>query len=202
MENTESKGLNSEKEEFEATKCSFKANGHTNCSKTIKDYGPLRKIHTNESCQVYEVEDTVTKEHFTLKLCKKGDFNEFQNNEIRNLTYLHDIEGDFVRCEHLFTTKTHNIFVLELLMCDFKGFLDGRGSKLSLKTARVVVKKLARIMIILHNNGIIYADLIPENIMIDKNGNLKLIDFDQSYKIGETYTKSFLPCGNLLHMGF
>ena len=32
----------------------------------------------------------------------------------------------------------------------------------------------------MHNNNIIYRDIKPENILIDKTGNIKLIDFGLS----------------------
>ncbi|MES1922814.1 hypothetical protein MHBO_004340, partial [Bonamia ostreae] len=113
------KVLRSEKEEFEATKCSFKAKEHDRCCKTVMDFTISRIISENDLTNIYEVEDTATKEHFAVKIYEKRDEQFYQDNEIRILTILRDIEGYFVRCEHLFTTKTHNIIVLELFVSNF-----------------------------------------------------------------------------------
>ena len=37
----------------------------------------------------------------------------------------------------------------------------------------------------LHDNGIVHRDIKPENILLDANGNVKLVDFGVSAKIGE-----------------
>ncbi|MES1919489.1 hypothetical protein MHBO_001312 [Bonamia ostreae] len=133
------KVLDSEKEEFEACKCSFAAKGNERCCKSIKDFRISREICCNEKISVYEVIDTGTKERFAVKIYDKREGEKYQNNEIIILTILRDIEGDFVRCEHLFSTMTHNIIVLELFVSNFFKYMKHRKKMLSLEMASFIM---------------------------------------------------------------
>lgn len=57
-----------------------------------------------------------------------------------------------------------------------------------------VVKSLCSALDTLHSLNIIHRDIKPENIMIDSNGNVKLIDFDASriFKIYQPVDTTFI----------
>lgn len=52
--------------------------------------------------------------------------------------------------------------------------------KFSEKRACFYAAQLVEALRVLHVNGIIYRDLKPENVLLDSDGNLKIIDFGLS----------------------
>ena len=44
--------------------------------------------------------------------------------------------------------------------------------------AQKIIEELCNALTVLHEKGIIHRDIKPENVMIDNDGNVKLIDFD------------------------
>ena len=60
-------------------------------------------------------------------------------------------------------------------------------------TARFYAANVLLTMAYLHNKGIIYRDLKPENLVLDANGYLKLADYGFAKHVGSS--KTFTICG-------
>jgi serine/threonine protein kinase len=72
---------------------------------------------------------------------------------------------------------------------DFKEYLaDENGGPLDDRTARNYTAELILAIESLHAKNIIHRDLKPDNILIDKNGHIKLADFGLS-KLKQIKTK-------------
>lgn len=71
-------------------------------------------------------------------------------------------------------------------------WVDGRllrqimseAKKLPVERAKLIVIKIAHALDYIHNHGVVHRDLKPENIMVDKDDNIKLIDFGIAGKEG------------------
>ena len=71
-------------------------------------------------------------------------------------------------------------FVMEYLDgCNLKDYMNNH--KLSIEESVDIIAKIGSILKHMHSEGIIHRDINPNNIMICKNGNIKLIDFGTAW---------------------
>ncbi|KJA25300.1 hypothetical protein HYPSUDRAFT_422075 [Hypholoma sublateritium FD-334 SS-4] len=63
-------------------------------------------------------------------------------------------------------------------MCDLRDFLprlEGKGE------ARALLAQIVLALATIHAIGMTHGDIKPENVMVDRSGNIKLMDFGSSY---------------------
>lgn len=100
---------------------------------------------------------------------------------------------NIVRYELPFTTEDSNSFVLVTEYCEGRDFSqsDGtmadvmrdyreRNEKIPEDSVLDAILRISLGLQYLHNNNIIHADLKPENVLVDAQGNIKVTDFATS----------------------
>lgn len=130
--------------------------------------------------KVYRVEDTKTKEEIALKLIKpeiatdKRTIERFRNElttarKIRhkNICGMYDLDED---------KGSYYITMEYLLGQDLKDLIRQTG-KLAISTTISIVKQVCEGLSEAHKLGVVHRDLKPSNIMIDKEGNARIMDF-------------------------
>lgn len=70
-----------------------------------------------------------------------------------------------------------------------------REGKFSEDKVRFYAAQIVIALHYLHQNGVIYRDLKPENVILDNNGYLKLTDFGIAKKEVNGLKKSYTFCG-------
>jgi eukaryotic-like serine/threonine-protein kinase len=146
-------------------------------------YQILRELHTSKRTQVYLAKDQTT--GITVVL-KTPSVNFEDDAGYLEMFTREDWIGRLVASPHVLKfiapdrPRRHLYHVTE--------YFDGQtlrqwmhdNPKPDLASVRVVVEQIAKGLRAFHRKDIIHQDLKPENIMIDRNGLVKVIDFGSS----------------------
>lgn len=130
--------------------------------------------------KVYKVYDKETNEKIALKLIKpeiaadKNTVERFRNE----LTMARKIvQKNVCRMFDLNKEKDNYYITMEYVSGgDLKRFIR-RSKQLTIGTAISIAKQICDGLSEAHNLGIVHRDLKPNNIMIDDNGNARIMDF-------------------------
>lgn len=104
-----------------------------------------------------------------------------------------------------FVVKLHFAFQTPALLYFVMDYLPGGNlaaqiKKLTLATAKFYLSEILLALEHLHNNGVIYRDLKPENVLIDSTGHIKLADFGISRMGFKTSDIAYTMCGSPEYM--
>jgi serine/threonine protein kinase len=130
--------------------------------------------------KVYRVEDKKAKEEIALKLIKpeiaadKKTIERFRN-ELTTARKI--IQKNVCRMYDIGEEKGQHYITMEYVSGgDLKKFIR-RSKQLSVGTAISIAKQICSGLEEAHSLGIVHRDLKPNNIMIDDNGNARIMDF-------------------------
>jgi len=130
--------------------------------------------------KVYRVEDKKIKEEVALKLIKpeiasdKKTIERFSNELKMARKISHRNVG---RMYHLSEHESTHYITMEYVPGeDLKSFIR-RSRKLDIGTAISITKQVSEGLSEAHRLGVIHRDLKPSNIMIDREGNARIMDF-------------------------
>lgn len=154
-------------------------------------YEVLKIIHTAGMANVYLVEDSNLNKQWCLKEIIKSEAG-------KNMVEYHSILREANIMKSLNHSSIPRIVTIEeeddslFIVMDFvdglsvKKWLDKKG-RVDQNIAVSWMKQVCGVMIYLHNrkNPIIYRDMKPDNIMIQSDGNIKVLDFGISEIITE-----------------
>lgn len=150
-------------------------------ARTILDgYQIVREVHASSRSHVYMAMDTETRTQVIIKIPSidlRGDpayLERFLMEEwiARRINSPHVLKP----CAQ--TRKRNALYIVT-------EFIDGQtltqwmidNPKPELETVRGIVEQIARGLLAFHRMEMLHQDLRPENIMIDKTGTVKIIDF-------------------------
>lgn len=164
---------------------------------TMNDFKPFKMIGEGFSGKVHLVRRKTDGRLIALKLISKDKLDSAASVQrmITERNILVQNKYPFItRIYAAFQTESYLILALEYVGGgNLQHHLD-KGIKLTQKQIKIYLAQIILALEHLHNMGIVFRDLKPSNILIAKDGNLKLTDFGLSKNIIETGTTRTL-CG-------
>ncbi len=160
----------------------------SNGSIDIDGFRIVRRIGTGARTTIYLATDEATGQTVALKravLEREGDARIFEQIQVE-YKVARRIDHPYVRKCHRLIRQRKFLKTKELLLSMeiFYGKSLEESPGLSLGDILLVFRMIATGLNAMHECGFVHCDVKPNNILISSKGDLKIIDFGQSCRIG------------------
>ncbi|PWN96640.1 putative Cdk1-cyclin-dependent kinase 1 [Tilletiopsis washingtonensis] len=165
----------------------------------MENYQKIEKVGEGTYGVVYKAKDLTPGAGGRIVALKKirleAEDEGVPSTAIREISLLKELKDDnIVRLLDIIHQESKLYLVFEFLDLDLKKYMDNVGSTpdgLGPDMVRKFTFQLIRGIYYCHAHRILHRDLKPQNLLIDKEGNLKLADFGLARAFGiplRTYT--------------
>jgi len=159
-------------------------------------YTKIEKVGEGTYGVVYKAKDNGTNQIVALKKIRlEAEDEGVPSTAIREISLLKELNDEhIVRLLDIIHVEQKLYLVFEFLDVDLKRYIDNGNQNRTPITAKIVKKFLWQLnagLLYCHSHRILHRDLKPQNLLIDKDDNLKLADFGLARAFGipmRTYT--------------
>ncbi|KDE08335.1 CMGC/CDK protein kinase [Microbotryum lychnidis-dioicae p1A1 Lamole] len=162
---------------------------------SLEKYERLEKVGEGTYGVVYRSRNKETGEIVALKKIRlEAEDEGVPSTAIREISLLKEAKDDnVVKLLDIVHSDTKLYLVFEYLDLDLKRYMDkvGDGEGMGPDIVKKFTYQLVKGVYYLHAHRILHRDLKPQNLLINKEGNLKLADFGLARAFGiplRTYT--------------
>merc|ERR1711939_1018351 len=162
---------------------------------SLEKYQRLEKVGEGTYGVVYRSRNTETGEIVALKKIRlEAEDEGVPSTAIREISLLREMKDDnVVKLYDIVHSDTKLYLVFEFLDLDLKRYMEkvGSGDGMGPDIVKKFSYQLVKGVNYLHSRRILHRDLKPQNLLIDRTGNLKLADFGLARAFGiplRTYT--------------
>jgi len=165
------------------------------CELSLERLEMLRVIGTGTFARVCLCQDKNTKDYYALKILTMAQVIMLKQVEhvINEKEILREVRHPFIVSLLWSHKDSHCLYMLFPFICGGELFSHLRHSgKFSVSAAQFYAAEIVSALEYLHSLSIIYRDLKPENLLIDKEGHLIITDFGFAKKISD---RTWTLCG-------
>ncbi|CAD8119266.1 unnamed protein product [Paramecium sonneborni] len=153
-------------------------------------YVPQQVLGIGAFSQVQMVQNLQTKQLVAAKFLNKnreGKSNTERMNDIINeIQILYRLNHpNIVKIKEIYDKANQIVIIHEYVDGQtLERFINEHGTQLHQTEIQSIMRQILLAIIYIHEQGLLHRDIKPDNIMIDKNLNIKLIDFGLATKQG------------------
>jgi serine/threonine protein kinase len=150
---------------------------------SIKDFEIIKPISRGAYGKVYLSRKKATQDLYAIKVLKKSDMiRKNMVSQVLNEKKVLELSRNpfVVKLYYAFHSKEYLYLVMEYLIGgDLSSLLNNFGY-FDENMAKIYIAETAIALEYLHKNSIVHRDLKPDNLLINKEGHIKLTDFGLS----------------------
>ncbi|KAK0246388.1 Pkinase-domain-containing protein [Armillaria gallica] len=151
------------------------------------NYIQLEKLGEGTYATVYKGRSRTTNEIVALKEIHLDAEEGTPSTAIREISLMKELKHvNIVRLHDVIHTETKLVLIFEYCEQDLKKYMDKNGDRGALdpNTVRSFMYQLLKGTAFCHENQVLHRDLKPQNLLINRKGELKLGDFGLARAFG------------------
>ncbi|XP_033219996.1 cyclin-dependent-like kinase 5 [Belonocnema kinseyi] len=152
----------------------------------MQKYEKLEKIGEGTYGTVFKAKNRETHEIVALKRVRLDDDDEgVPSSALREICLLKELKHkNIVRLNDVLHNDKKLTLVFEHCDQDLKKYFDSLNGEIDLDVVKSFLYQLLRGLAFCHSRNVLHRDLKPQNLLINKNGELKLADFGLARAFG------------------